>query len=80
MVTIEGRIHDSKNNSLSGIPIEVFQRLPGTDLVLTPPPPDVTDRNGNFKIVLTQQIHVKNSQVYLAMTDTTRRFVSVRDS
>jgi hypothetical protein len=59
MITVEGHINDSKDNFLSGVPIEMFQRLPGTDLVLTPPPPDVTDNKGYFKILLSQQVHVK---------------------
>src|SRR5829696_748328 len=80
MIVIEGYIHDSKDNPLSGIPVEVFQRLPGEDLVLTPPPPDVTDNRGYFKIILSQNMHIKNSQVYLAITDSTGRFTSVRDS
>jgi hypothetical protein len=80
MIVIEGYICDSKDNPLSGIPVEVFQRLPGEDLVLTPPPPDVTDNRGYFKIILSQNIHIKNSQVYLAITDSTGRFTSVRDS
>ena len=80
MIVIEGYIHDSKDNPLSGIPVEVFQRLPGEDLVLTPPPPDVTDNRGYFKIILGQNIHIKNSQVYLAIADSTGRFTSVRDS
>jgi hypothetical protein len=69
MIVIEGYIRDSKDNPLSGIPVEIFQRLPGEDLVLTPPPPDVTDNKGYFNIILSQNIHIKNSQVYLAITD-----------
>src|SRR5829696_10129868 len=80
MIVIEGYIHDSKDNPLSGIPVEVFQRLPGEDLVLTPPPAEVTDNRGYFKIILSHTIHIKNSQVYLAITDSTGRFTSVRDS
>jgi choline dehydrogenase-like flavoprotein len=80
MIIIEGYIHDSKDNPLSGIPAEVFQRLPGEDLVLTPPPPDVTDNKGYFKIMLSQNKYIKNSQIYLAITDSSGRFTSVRDN
>jgi hypothetical protein len=80
MIVIEGYIRDSKDNPLSGIPVEIFQRLPGEDLVLTPPPPDVTDNKGYFNIILSQNIHIKNSQVYLAITDSTGRFTPVRDN
>ena len=80
LINIEGYIHDSKDNPLPGIPIEIFRRLPGEDLILTPPPPDVTDNKGYFKITLSQSIHIKNSQVYLAITDSTGKFASVRDS
>jgi GMC oxidoreductase len=80
MIVIEGYIHDSTDKPLSGIPIELFQRFPGQDLLLTPPPPSVTDNEGYFKIILSQIMHIKNSQVYLAITDSTGRFTSVRDS
>jgi cholesterol oxidase len=80
MIVIEGYIHDSTDKPLSGIPVELFQRFPGQDLLLTPPPPSVTDNDGYFKIILSQIIHIKNSQVYLAITDSTGRFTSVRDS
>jgi len=80
MIVIEGYIHDSTDKPLSGIPVELFQRFPGQDLLLTPHPPSVTDNEGYFKIILSQIIHIKNSQVYLAITDSTGRFTSVRDS
>jgi cholesterol oxidase len=80
MIVIEGYIHDSTDKPLSGIPVELFQRFPGQDLLLTPPPPSVTDNEGYFKIILNQIIHIKNSQVYLAITDSIGRFTSVRDS
>jgi cholesterol oxidase len=81
MIVIEGRIHDSRDRPLSGIPVEVFQRFPGQDILLTLPlQSSVTDSEGYFKIILSQIIHIKNSQVYLAITDSTDRFTSVRDS
>ena len=80
MIVIEGYIHDSTDNPLSGIPVELFQRFPGQDLLLTPLTPSVTDNEGYFKIILSQIIHIKNSQVYLAITDSAGRFTSVRDS
>ena len=81
MIVIEGRIHDSTDRPLSGIPVELFQRFPGQDILLTPlPQASVTDSEGYFKIILSQIIHIKNSQVYLAITDSTGRFSSVRDS
>ena len=80
MIIIEGYLHDSTDKPLSGIPVELFQRFLGQDLPLTLPPSPVTDNNGYFKIILSQIIHIKNSQVYLAITDSTGRFTSVRDS
>ncbi len=80
MIVIEGYIHDSTDKPLSGIPVELFQRFLGQDIPLTLPPPSITDNNGYFKIILSQIIHIKNSQVYLAITDSTGRFTSVRDS
>jgi GMC oxidoreductase len=81
MSVIEGYIHDSTDRPLSGIVVELFQRFPGEDILLTPTPQSsVTDNEGYFKIILSQIIHIKNSQVYLAITDSTGRFTSVRDS
>src|SRR5918994_1034842 len=80
MIVIEGHLHDSTDKPLSGIPVELFQRFLGQDLPLTLPPSPITDNNGYFKIILSQIIHIKNSQVYLAITDSTGRFTSVRDS
>jgi len=80
MITIEGYIRDSKDTPLPFIPVEIFQRLPGQDLVLTPPPPYKTDNKGYFNITFSQNINIKNSQVYLAITDSTGRFTSVRDN
>ena len=80
MIVIEGYLHDSTDKPISGIPVELFQRFLGQDLPLTLPPSPITDNNGYFKIILSQIIHIKNSQVYLAITDSTGRFTSVRDS
>jgi cholesterol oxidase len=80
MIVIEGYLHDSTDEPLSGIPVELFQRFLGQDLPLNLPPSPITDNNGYFKIILNQIIHIKNSQVYLAITDSTGRFTSVRDS
>jgi hypothetical protein len=80
MIVIEGYLHDSTDTPLSGIPVELFQRFLGQDLPLTLPPSPITDNNGYFKIILSEIIHIKNSQVYLAITDSTGRFTSVRDS
>jgi hypothetical protein len=80
MSVIEGHIHDSTDRPLSGIAVELFQRFPGEDILLTPTPQSsVTDNEGYFKIKLNQIIHIKNSQVYLAIIDSTGRFTSVRD-
>lgn len=80
MIVIEGYIHDSGDNPLSDVPVELFQRFLGQDLLLTMPASDKTDHEGYFKITLNQIIHIKNSQVYLAITDSTGRFASVRDN
>jgi hypothetical protein len=80
MIVIEGYIRDSTDKPLSGIPVELFQRFLGQDFPLTLPPPPVTDNNGYFKIILSQIMHIKNSQVYLTIIDSTGRFTSVKDS
>jgi hypothetical protein len=80
MIVVEGSVHDSEGNSLPRIPIEIYQRFLGGERILTLPPPELTDNEGHFKIMLSQNINVKNSQVFLAITDSTRTFASVRDS
>ena len=80
MTIIEGYIHDSRDNPLSNVPVELFQRFLGQDLPLTMLASNKTDDKGYFKITLNQIIHIKNSQVYLVLTDSTGRFASVRDN
>ena len=76
---IEGYIHDVSGQPLSGIPVQAFQdrKLIG-DLSLTPLP-EITDNNGNFKIIPTKDIEVINSNVYLVVLDIEKKFVSMRD-
>jgi len=50
------------------------------DLILIAPPAVITGPDGHFEIPLSQDIPIKNSQIYLAITDSTGRFTSVRDN
>ncbi len=79
MAIIEGYIHDVSNQPLSGIPIQAFQdrHLIG-DLKLTSDPV-ITDNNGYFKLIPSRNIEAINSNVYLVVIDTEKKFVSLRD-
>ena len=78
MITVEGYIRDSVGQPLSGIPIELFQRHSLGDLNLTTSPV-VTANDGYFKINPQKNIDETNSNVYIIITDESKRFVSVRD-
>src|SRR5215203_1315749 len=80
MGIIEGYIRDSNDIPLKFVPVDVFRRLPMGDLILIAPPAVITGPDGHFEIPLSQDIPIKNSQVYLAITDSTGRFTSVRDN
>jgi hypothetical protein len=79
MAIIEGYIGDASDRPLPGIPVLAFQdrQLIG-DLNLTPIPV-ITDNNGYFTINLTRDIEVINSNVYLVVIDTEKKFISMRD-
>jgi len=80
MGIIEGYIRDSNDIPLKFVPVDVFRRLPMGDLILIAPPAVITGPDGHFEIPLSQDIPIKNSQIYLAITDSTGRFTSVRDN
>src|SRR5215213_10118166 len=80
MGTIEGYIRDSNDIPLKSVRVDVFRRLPTGDLILIAPPAFITGPDGHFEIPLSQDIPIKNSQIYLAITDSTGRFTSVRDN
>jgi cholesterol oxidase len=79
MAIIEGYIRDVSNQPLSGIPIQAFQdrHLIG-DLKLTSDLV-ITDNNGYFKLIPSRDIEAINSNVYLVVIDTEKKFVSMRD-
>jgi cholesterol oxidase len=78
MVTIEGHIHDSAGQPLVGISVEAFQNNLFGELNLTQSP-EITDDNGYFKIITQKNIDEMNSNVYIEVTDESKKFVSVRD-
>ncbi len=78
MITVEGYIRDSVGQPLAGISIELFQRHSLGDLNLTTSPV-VTANDGYFKINPQKNIDETNSNVYIVITDESKRFVSVRD-
>ncbi len=78
MVVIEGYIQDLAGQPIIGAPVEAFQRNPLGDLNLTSLP-EVTDNKGYFKIIPQRDIDETNSNVYIAITDELKKFVSVRD-
>src|SRR5215213_1589514 len=78
MVIIEGYAHNSLGQPLTRIPVEAFQYNPLGDLTLTSIP-EVTDNDGYFKIIPQKDVDESNSNVYIVVTDESKKFVSVRD-
>ena len=78
MVVIEGYIRNSLGQPLTRIPVEAFQYNPLGDLTLTSIP-EVTDNDGYFKIIPQKDVDESNSNVYIVVTDESKKFVSVRD-
>jgi cholesterol oxidase len=79
MVIIEGYVRDSAGQqSLVGLPVEAFQQNPLGDLALTAFP-QFTNDEGFFKIIPQIDINEISSNVYIVVTDESKRFVSVRD-
>src|SRR5215207_3395007 len=80
MVIIEGYVHDSagQQQPLVGLPVEAFQQNLLGDLSLTAFP-QFTNDEGFFKIIPQININETSSNVYIVVTDESKRFVSVRD-
>src|SRR5215204_5850428 len=80
MVIIEGYVHDSagQQQPLVGLPVEAFQQNLLGDLSLTAFP-QFTNDEGFFKIIPQININETSSNVYIVITDESKRFVSVRD-
>jgi choline dehydrogenase-like flavoprotein len=78
MVIIEGYIRNSAGQPLVGIPVEAFQQNRLGDLTLTAFP-QPTDNNGFFEIIPQRDISETASNVYVVVTDESKRFVSVSD-
>jgi hypothetical protein len=79
MVIIEGYIRDSTGQQpLVGLPVEAFQQTQLGSLILTELP-EFTDEEGYFKIIPQRNINETGSNVYIVVTDESKRFVSVRD-
>jgi len=78
MVIIEGYAHNSAGQPLVGISVEAFEQNPLGDLTLTTFP-ELTDNKGYFKILPQRNIDETNSNVYIVVTDESKKFVSVRD-
>jgi cholesterol oxidase len=80
MVIIEGYIRDSsEQQSQVRVPVEAFQQTPVGDLNLTPFPQFTNDK-GFFQII--PQINFtdeRSSNVYITVTDKSKKFVSVSD-
>src|SRR5215211_608068 len=80
MVIIEGYVRDSagQQQPLVGLAVEAFQQNLLGDLSLTAFP-QLTNDEGFFKIVPKININEISSNVYIVVTDESKRFVSVRD-
>ena len=77
MIIIEGYIRDPVGKPLVGISVEAFQHNPLSDLTLTTFP-EITDNEGYFKIIPQRDIDDTNSNVYIIITEDSKKFVSVR--
>jgi choline dehydrogenase-like flavoprotein len=80
MVIIEGYIHDSIGyQPIVGLPVEAFQQNQfGDDSSLTGAP-QFTNDEGYFRIISQRNISATRENVYIVVTDESKRFVSVRD-
>jgi cholesterol oxidase len=78
MVAIEGHVHNSAGQPLVGISVEAFQNNLFGQSNLTSSP-EITNNNGYFKIIPQKNIDEMNSNVYIVITDESKKFVSVRD-
>src|SRR5215469_11901693 len=78
MVVIEGYIRDSAGQPLTSVPVEAFQLNPLGDLTLTAAP-EITDNAGYFNIIPQTHVDEIDSNVYIVITDDSKKFVSVRD-
>jgi cholesterol oxidase len=78
MLKLEGYIHDSAGQSMVGIAVEAFQHNHLRDSNLTAIP-EITDKEGRFKIISKKDIDEMNSNLYIVVTDESKKFVSVRD-
>jgi GMC oxidoreductase len=79
LVIIEGYILDStEKQPLVGLPVEAFQQNQLGDFSLTAFPA-FTDDEGHFRIIPQGNINETSSNVYIVVTDESKRFVSVRD-
>jgi hypothetical protein len=79
MVEIKGKIHDLNNQPLVGIIIEAFERsvLSNLDRILAPA--ELSDSTGSFKIVPVSGIEPDIQKIYLVITDTNKKYSSVKD-
>jgi choline dehydrogenase-like flavoprotein len=79
MVEIKGIIHDSNNQSLAGVIIEAFERSLFSNLDRLLAPAEVSDSTGSFNIVPISGIQPNVQKIYLVISDTNRKFSSVKD-
>jgi cholesterol oxidase len=81
MVAIEGYIHNAAGQPLAGIPVEAFKDVPLIDDRNLNPnsTPEVTNNEGYFKIIPQKDIDEINSNVYIIITDESKKFISIRD-
>src|SRR5829696_4155714 len=80
MVIIEGYIRDSGGQQpLVGLTVEAFEQTPFGDITLTALP-QLTNDEGLFKIIAQRNINDTSANVYIVVTDESKRFVSVRDN
>src|SRR5947209_3121196 len=79
MVEIKGIIHDSNNQPLAGVIVEAFERSVFSNLDRLLAPAEVSDSAGTFNIVSVSGIQPDIQKIYVIITDTNKKFSSVKD-
>jgi hypothetical protein len=79
LIEIKGIIHDSNDQPIAGVIIEAFERSVFSNLDRLLAPAEVSDSTGSFNIVPISAIQQDVNKIYLVITDTNRKFTSVKD-
>jgi choline dehydrogenase-like flavoprotein len=79
MIEIKGIIHDSNNQPIRGVIIEAFERSAVANLDRILALAVSSDSTGSFSIVPVSNIQPNVQNIYLVITDSNKKFTSVKD-